>query len=151
MGEDLDATSITGENEDDEEKEKFQFPACDNAACKYYNEEGFCSFETCKTKIEDPPTAPMVTKTCQICGTQFSVNMNNMLIQICPKCLKSFPKGEGHPHNCVFCGEEIEANPSYFFACCPDCFAKLCAVANGTIASLSLSCNIAHCYECPWE
>ena len=134
----------------DNENEHVQFEECDKKTCKYYNLEGYCSFETCRITVENPFTAPMITKTCKICGDQFAGNYNEIIEQICPGCLKQFPKGEGHPHKCVFCGKTIDKNPSFFFAACHMCFLKLKAVATGSVASLALSSNIAHCDECPF-
>lgn len=136
----------------DKNKKLEQFEKCSVKNCKFYNVGGeCCSFETCRLLIDDPLSSTMITKTCQICGNEFSTNITTMPIQMCPACREAALKARGHPHECLFCGKEIDDNPAIFFACCDECFTKLRIIATGSVGSLELSCNIAHCYECPWE
>ena len=64
-----------------------QFEPCEIQGCKYRNEEGFCSKETCVVLNEHPQTAMMVTKICMFCGSKFTANADSMQIQLCPQCL----------------------------------------------------------------
>ena len=102
-----------------------QFEPCDKKDCKYYNEAGRCSYETCLVKNEHPEAAPLVIKKCQACGDDFGINPNNMKVQFCPNCLAAMLKAEGHPHNCIFCGAEMQKNPSIFFPVCDTCMKAL--------------------------
>lgn len=133
------------DEEDGMEEEKQQFEECDVVTCKYYNEEGFCSYETCRISVEDPVAAAMVTKICQFCGEKFTVNMNEMLIQVCPACLKLALLTEGHPHKCVFCEKSIEENPSPFMPICTKCFKKLLLITTGDLGCIELAANDAWC------
>lgn len=65
-------------------------------------------------------------------------------------------------HSCMFCGAELIQNPSLFFPCCPECFAKLkvvttqCSVeiletlAQCDAEHLGLAGTSSHCYACDW-
>ena len=64
-----------------------QYEPCKVKGCKYLNEEGFCSKETCVVLNENPATAMLITKTCIFCGTKFTANRDSMVTQICPQCL----------------------------------------------------------------
>lgn len=64
-----------------------QYEPCKIKGCKYLNEEGFCSRETCVVLNENPSTAMMVTKNCMFCGSKFTTNLDSMQIQLCPECL----------------------------------------------------------------
>ena len=109
-----------------QQKETYaQFEECDVKECIYYNEAGYCSFETCRIKNENPATADMVMKTCKFCGNQFTTNMNKMTIQVCPTCLDGCLKAEGHPHDCVICGASMDKNPSIFFPVCSSCLGRI--------------------------
>lgn len=229
-----------------------QYEPCNIKGCKYLNEEGFCSKETCVILNEHPQTAKMVTKICMFCGTKFTTNLDSMQIQLCPQCLeeslaatrrggddtnatsgtvdvidkklkekfgdaktKGFDAsmfgdlfgsgsleglsslsdiemsniqgdlnnlsgkdlssdlgsnlsmesasdilGQGGGHSCMFCGKQINQNPSLFFPCCPKCFTNLVivttqcsakiltALAGCSASHLSLAGNSSHCYAC---
>ena len=125
-----------------------QFEKCDKNTCIYYNEEGRCCYETCRRVVENPMEAPLVIKICKICGLQFATNMNDMPVQFCPECLDGLLKAEGHPHNCIFCGEEIDSNPSILWPVCSDCFKNLTIVATGSPECLDKAANMAHCDSC---
>jgi hypothetical protein len=128
----------TKKRDDDTEEGPFlQFEKCDIKDCIYYNEQGYCAFETCRIKNENPMTAVMITKICKVCGNKFATNMNTMAIQICPACLEGFLKAEGHPHDCIMCGKGLDGNPSIFWPVCGKCFSKL-----------KLAANMAHCNHC---
>ena len=114
-----------------------QFEKCDVEKCIYHNDAGFCGFETCRIKNENPATAEMVIKTCKVCGDQFATNFNEMAIQICDNCLEGFLKAEGHPHDCVFCGASLDENPSIFWPVCDSCMDHLKKAA-----------QMAHCDNC---
>ena len=129
----------------DNENGLAQFEECDVKHCVYYNHKGHCSFETCKVRLEDPMNASMILKVCQFCGNEFATTLSGMVIQLCPACLKACLKAEGHPHKCIFCGEEIDQNPSIFFPACPECFEKLTILANGDKDCIELAANSAHC------
>ena len=123
-----------------------QFEKCDVKTCIYYNEGGgCCSYETCRVKVDDPLASSMITKICQFCGNEFSTSISGMAIQVCPACLEAALKAEGHPHECMFCGQELDGNPSFFFPCCDDCLEKLLIVIHGSERSLELAANDAHC------
>ena len=64
-----------------------QYEPCKIKGCKYLNEEGFCSKETCVVLNENPSTAMMTTKNCMFCGSKFTTNLDSMQIQLCPECL----------------------------------------------------------------
>ena len=135
-------------NDADKEGPFEQFEKCDVKSCIYYNEEGYCSFETCRINNENPATASMVTKLCKFCGNKFAVNMNEMHIQACPACLEGFLKAEGHPHSCIFCGATLDGNPSIFWPVCGSCFGKIKTVALGNATGVNKAANMAHCDHC---
>ena len=123
-----------------------QFEECDCSTCKFYNEAGgTCSYETCRVKTDDPLAASMITKICQFCGNEFTTTLPGMAIQLCPGCLMAALLAEGHPHQCMFCGRELDMNPSIFFPVCEKCFTNLSIVAHGDETSLGLAANAAHC------
>ena len=122
-----------------------QFEKCDVKTCKFYNEEGHCSYETCRIKLDDPMVASMVTKICQFCGNKFATNLSGMAIQACPACLDAALKAEGHPHKCMFCGRNLDSNPSFFFPCCSTCLDKLKIITGASTDNLSQACSLAHC------
>ena len=129
----------------DNEEEHVQFEECNVTTCTFYNEEGYCSFETCRINLENPATAKMVTKTCQFCGQQFAVNFNEMVMQVCPQCFEMALKAEAHPHECVFCGEKLDMNPSPFMPICSDCLKMLKIVTDGDLTAILQASNIAWC------
>ena len=133
----------------DNENEHVQFEECDVETCKYYNEEGYCSFETCRINLENPATACMITRKCLFCGDEYAVNYNEILFQACPQCLKEAVEAEGHPHECMFCGSTMDLNRSLFFRICENCIECLMEVINGDPASVELAMNEAHCGSVP--
>lgn len=108
-----------------EEGPFIQFEECDHKSCKYYNEAGRCSFETCRIKTEIPQTATVILKKCKFCGITFATNYNEMDIQVCPDCLSQALAAVGHPHACMFCGATMDRNPSLFVNICGDCMSRL--------------------------
>lgn len=137
--------AVNEEGEEEPEEEHLQFEECDVKTCIYYNEEGYCSYETCRIKIEDPAVAAMITKTCQFCFQPFVTNLHEMTIQMCPACKIAALKAEKHPHNCIFCGRTMDVNPRLFFPMCEKCKAKFLVVINGSTSSTKLAFNSAHC------
>lgn len=126
-----------------------QFLECDIKECKYYNAKGRCAYETCRMNLTLPKTSDMILKICQVCGNEFATAINTMPIQICPTCRQKAWLAEGHPHKCIFCGKEIDMNPSMFFAACSECFEKIKIVATGNKDCVELFVNEAHCDSCP--
>lgn len=126
-----------------------QFESCKLEECCCYNKAGkSCGYETCVKVTDDPLAASMVTKICQFCGNEFSTDLTNMPMQICPACRQAAYTARKHPHQCMFCGSEIDDNPSIFFPVCEKCFTNLRIVATGRENSLVKSANRAHCYDC---
>ena len=126
-----------------------QFESCGMSQCVNYNVGGkTCGYETCVKVLDEPLAASMVTKICQFCGNEFTTDLTNMPIQVCPGCRKAAYISRGHPHHCIFCGQEIDDNPAIFFPVCEKCFTNLRIVALGSEESLSKSANCAHCYDC---
>ena len=81
------ADAISGSEGNTNKEALQQFEPCEIKGCKYLNEEGFCSKETCVVLNEHPQTAMMVTKICMFCGSKFTTNLDSMQLQICPQCL----------------------------------------------------------------
>ena len=125
-----------------------QFEECDKKECIYYDESGKCCYETCRTVLENPMSAPVSIKKCQVCLEDFAVDMNEMKVQFCPACIKAFNKAEKHPHECIFCGSSIDSNPSMCWPVCPSCFENLTTVATGSASCVEQACNAAHCNSC---
>ena len=87
-----DVSSANGE----QQKPQQQFEKCSVKSCKYYNEEGYCTQETCLILNETPGASSMVTKICMFCGDKFATNSDSMQIQACPACLEGFMVANRH-------------------------------------------------------
>ena len=136
------------DREQSDEGPFIQFEECDKKECIYYDESGKCCYETCRTVLENPMSAPVSIKKCQCCRENFAVDMNEMKVQHCPACLDGMYKAEGHPHKCIFCGKSLDSNPSIFWPVCPSCFENITYVALGSHSCVEQACNSAHCYSC---
>lgn len=125
-----------------------QFEDCDKNECIYYDENGRCSYETCRVVLEQPKSEPVAIKKCQSCRENFAIDPKEMKVQFCPACLNGMFKAEGHPHQCIFCGTTIDWNPSIYWPVCPRCFKNLTIVATGKPGPLKQAANAAHCFSC---
>lgn len=102
-----------------------QFVDCRHATeynCKYKDINGKCTLETCVMDNDEVPKVNLQFMECQICGETYSRDPKEEKVPFCDSCMQRMRKAEELPHNCIFCGKEIDGPAKLMFSgICDDC------------------------------
>jgi hypothetical protein len=90
--------------------------------CKFIDNNGKCSFETCVIDNIEPPRVLIWYYTCLICNRQDSAKPEELRAPFCHSCVSRMQKVEVLPHSCRYCGKTVNNPPAFMFSgICDDC------------------------------
>ena len=97
-------------------------PHKDEFKCKFIDNFGKCSFETCVVDNIIPPRVVLWYYRCLICNREDTALPAELRAPFCHSCVARMRKVEELPHKCRDCGKSVNQPPAWMFSgICDSC------------------------------